>query len=145
MDKRLKQLYQSVILQHNKSPYHYQINEAAPHQIEAYNPLCGDQFKLYLDIQEGKVHQASFHGFGCAISKSATSVLIKQIEGKSIAEIQELCATYRTVTDPAIKEITTKEEELLAFEAAKAFPERLKCATLSWEALEAFFSEKREV
>ena len=142
MDQRLKKLYQSVILKHNKEPHNYQINETAPHRIEAYNPLCGDQFQIYLEIQDGIISNISFHGFGCAISKSATSVLVKQIEGKKIEEVQQLCATYRTVTDPAIEQATTQEEELLAFEAAKAFPERLKCATLSWEAVEEFFKYK---
>ena len=141
MNQKLKKLYQSVILKHNKEPYQYQVNEEATHQIEAYNPLCGDQFNIYLDLQEGKVIQASFHGFGCAISKSATSVLIKHLEGKSIEEIKQLCATYRTVTDPDIQQANTTNEELLAFEAAKAFPERLKCATLSWEAIEDFLKK----
>lgn len=138
MDDRLKKLYQSVILQHNKEPYNYQVNETAAHQIEAYNPLCGDQFNIYLDVQEGIIQKVSFHGFGCAISKSATSVLIKQMEGKSIAAVQKLCMAFQTVTNPDIDQINTTDEELLAFEAAKAFPERLKCATLSWEAVEEF-------
>lgn len=138
MDDRLKKLYQSVILKHNKEPHNYYINKSASHRIEAYNPLCGDQFELYLNIADGKIANASFHGFGCAISKSATSVLVKQIEGKSLEEVQELCAAYQTVTNPTIKEVSTADEELLAFEAAKAFPERLKCATLSWKAVEDF-------
>jgi len=141
MNDRLKKLYQSVILKHNKEPHNYHINEEATHQIEAYNPLCGDQFKIYLDIEEGIVKNVSFHGFGCAISKSATSVLVKQIEGKNIEEVQQLYSAYQTVTNPDIEKTTTKDEELLAFEAAKAFPERLKCATLSWEAIEEWIIE----
>jgi len=135
MNDRLKKLYQSVILKHNKDPHNYHINEEATHQIEAYNPLCGDQFKIYLDLEEGIIKNVSFHGFGCAISKSATSVLVKQLEGKSIEEVQQLHIAYQSVTNPATEKVLTTDEELLAFEAAKAFPERLKCATLSWEAV----------
>jgi len=138
MDDRLKKLYQSVILKHNKEPHNYHINDSAAHRIEAYNPLCGDQFDLYFTISEGKITDVSFHGFGCAISKSATSVLVKQLEGKTIDAILQLCKDYQTVTNPEITQPTTDDEELLAFEAAKAFPERLKCATLSWEAIEEF-------
>ncbi len=145
MDSRLKKLYQTVILKHNKEPYNYYTNDNAAHRIEAYNPLCGDQFDLYFNISEGKMTDVSFHGFGCAISKSATSVLVKQLEGKTIEAILQLCKEYQTVTNPEITRPTTNDEELLAFEAAKAFPERLKCATLSWEALEEWINNELRI
>ena len=141
MNDKLKKLYQSVILKHSKEPYQYQENEEAEYQIEAYNPLCGDRFKIYADIKEGKLIHVSFHGYGCAISKAATSVLVKQFDQKSIEEALSLCATYKKITTPQSEEPTINNQELEAFEAARNFPGRLKCATLSWEKMEKFLTE----
>ncbi len=143
MKEKLKQLYKTVILKHNKIPYHYQKNLSATHQIEAYNPLCGDQFNLYLDLQNGYIKQIHFHGYGCAISKASTSVLVKNLENKSIEEALKLCEIFKQVTGPSeaqIKDIKIKELE--AFEAAKDFPSRLACATLSWEAIKEYLDKE---
>ncbi len=145
MKEKLKQLYKTVILKHNKTPYNYQKNPSAVHQIEAYNPLCGDQFKLYMDVVDGKIVQAHFHGYGCAISKASTSVLVKNLEKKSIEEALELCRIFKQLTDPneePTKHIEIKEFE--AFEAAKDFPSRLSCATLSWEAIKEYLDKEQE-
>ena len=143
MKGKLKELYQSVILQHNKVPYHYEKKTDAVQQIEAYNPLCGDRFDIYIEMEQEQIKQIYFHGFGCAISKAATSVLAKHLENKSISEALALCATYHEITNP--ESVTTKniviEEELEAFEAAKHFPGRITCATLSWEAVEDFLKK----
>lgn len=145
MKEKLKQLYKSVILTHNKTPYHYEKKLSATHQIEAYNPLCGDQFNLYLDLEHGKIKDIYFHGYGCAISKASTSVLVKNLENKSIEEALELCTVFKQLTDP--NEEQTKDieiKELEAFEAAKDFPSRLSCATLSWEAIKEYLYKELE-
>jgi len=135
MKERLKQLYKSVILAHSKAPYNYKKVEGQE-QIEAYNPLCGDRFVLYLTIKDGIISELHFHGHGCAISKASTSVLVKHLEHKTLEEALILCTNFEQVT-----QISTDtpaeilEEEFEAFEAAKDFPGRLKCATLSWEAI----------
>ena len=90
----LAQLYDAVILQHNRVPCHYEKRQTAQHIVEAYNPLCGDKFKLYLDIENGRVQQATFHGYGCAISKAATSVLMEKIQNRSIQDVNLLLKTY---------------------------------------------------
>ncbi len=143
MTEKLKQLYKSVILKHNKTPYHYEKQPAAAHNIEAYNPLCGDQFNLYLDLENGLIKDIHFHGYGCAISKASTSVLVKNLENKSIEEALELCRIFKELTDPS--EAPTKDveiKELEAFEAAKDFPSRLSCATLSWEAIKIYLEKE---
>lgn len=139
MKERLKQLYKSVILAHSKAPYNYQKVENQQ-EIDAYNPLCGDRFTLYLELKEDRIESLHFHGYGCAISKASTSVLVKHLEHKTIEEALALCANFEqiTQTDTATPAVIL-EEDFEAFEAAKDFPGRLKCARLSWEAI------KREI
>ncbi len=135
MDEQLRILYQKFILEHNKNPYHYEKQADAAIVLEAYNPMCGDQFKLYLTIEADRVVTAHFHGYGCAISKASTSILIKRIEGKSLAEVQQLIQDYMAMLH---NDQAAPDEELQAFAAAKAFPGRMDCATLSWQELKTY-------
>ncbi len=141
MNDRLKQLYQSVILKHSKEPVHFEKNEAATYVLEAYNPLCGDKFQLFFELQDGKVSQLSFHGYGCAISKASASVLVKKIEGRPAEECLALCREFLASLQGE-EEPESTDEELAAFTAARAFPGRMKCATLSWEEMSAFLEEE---
>jgi len=139
-------LYHPIILQHNSQPYHYEKREDATHIFEAYNQLCGDQFKLYLTVDaEGIIQEAYFHGYGCAISKASTSVLVSLIEGKSREQVKILLNTYyHSVLPPekrpeeGLSNIPPKEFE--AFAVAQKYPSRIKCATLSWDELSYFLS-----
>ena len=133
MDERLKKLYQEVILVHNKEPYHFEKKEGAGLALNAYNPICGDKFQLFLSVEGEQIKEIYFHGYGCAISKSATSVLSQSLEGKSLGEIQELISLYFKALDGEITEETPAEFE--AFSAAQAFPGRKQCASLSWDEL----------
>ena len=139
MEQELNELYSPIILDHNQHPRHYQKRPEAGLILDAYNSLCGDKFKLYLDVQEDRVVAASFSGYGCAVSKAATSVLMEKIQGKTWEEVQVLVQDYLKAikTDQG----STKDEELLAFAAAKKFPGRLKCAVLSWEAVAEYLKE----
>lgn len=137
MSKDPKQLYQEVILRHSNAPFHFEKWEEAPIVIEAYNPLCGDQFRLFLELEEGRVKRVSFHGYGCAISKASTSILVEKILGMSVEEIRRLTKEFYKIVRPDGGELNAgADEELAAFAAARHFPARLQCATLSWEALE---------
>ncbi len=138
MNDRLKQLYQSVILKHSKEPVHFEKQETATHILEAYNPLCGDKFQLFFELQEGKLSRLSFHGYGCAISKASASVLVKKLEGLPVQEAQSLCREFLALLQAEDEKAETSDEELAAFTAARAFPGRMKCATLSWEEMEKF-------
>ena len=143
-ENTLAQLYDDVILQHNREPYHYEKRLTAQHILEAYNPLCGDKFKLFLDIEDEKVQKATFHGYGCAISKAATSVLVKKIQNMPIEAVLELIKTYfdglnRENTGGGQKQWTV---EMKAFLAVRQFPERLTCATLSWETVKTFIQKQ---
>ena len=139
MDEKLKQLYQGVILKHSQSPINYEKREDADIKIEAYNPLCGDQFKLFLETEGDVVKSIHFHGYGCAISKASTSILVKKVEGKSIDEVQQLLKEYFDMFE---NDEAHPDEELDAFAAAKSFPGRMQCATLSWESLQKWLIGK---
>ena len=140
MNDKLKQLYKTVILKHNNEPFHYEKKEDATHQLEAYNPLCGDRFNLFLGVKNGIIESIYFHGYGCAISKASTSVLAKSLEGQTIEQALALCDEFQQVVSP--KTTTGNEkEEFEAFAAAKDFPGRLQCATLSWESITLFLKD----
>ena len=130
MKKEIKNLYHPVILEHNKKPYLFEKMEDADIVLEAYNEVCGDQFKIYLKMDGEQIEQVSFHGYGCAVSKASTSVLVKNIEGKKLSELKEMMESFLGIFND---NTSNTNEEMLAFQVAKDFSGRLKCATLSWE------------
>lgn len=143
MNERLKSLYKTVILEHNKTPFFYEKNENATYVLKAYNQICGDRFELYFDLKEGVIENLTFHGFGCAISKASSSVLTKNLIGKTLEEALLLGQQFLSVTDENSLNVGGKlEEEFEAFSAAKDFPGRLKCATLAWDEMIKFLEEK---
>jgi nitrogen fixation protein NifU and related proteins len=141
---KLSELYKGVILEHNGTPQYFEKRPTAQHVIEAYNPLCGDKFKLFLDIENGTITKATFHGYGCAISKAATSVLLVNLQEKTIEQAVNQIDTYFSVLD-AKNGIYTEgslfDENINAFKAVQQFPERMTCATLSWQAAKDFFHQ----
>jgi nitrogen fixation protein NifU and related proteins len=139
MENPLSELYDEVILQHNRSPFNFEKRPTAQHILDAYNPLCGDKFKLFLDIEDGVITQASFHGYGCAISKAATSVLIQRILGETMDSVPNVLKSYFEALDTEGAKKTDLDADFKAFSAVRHFPERKTCATLSWEAAQTFF------
>mgnify|MGYP001180935783 CR=1 FL=1 len=140
--EQLNELYHPLILEHNQHPRHYEKHPEAAVILDAYNSLCGDKFKLYLDIKAGRVEQAFFSGYGCAVSKAATSVLMDKIQGKTLEEVKTLLNEYFTTTKTDQDLSGVSDPDLLAFAAAKKFPGRLKCAVLAWEAMEEFLQQR---
>ena len=139
MTNDLKSLYQTIILRHNKEPEGYEKKEDTEYILQAYNPICGDRFTLYFNIIDQRIEDLVFHGFGCAISKASTSVLVKHLKGKTLEEVRPLIeAYYATVKG----EHPEAPKDFTAFAAAKAFPGRMKCATLSWDTLKEFLNEQ---
>ncbi|HFB99555.1 MAG TPA: SUF system NifU family Fe-S cluster assembly protein [Phaeodactylibacter sp.] len=140
MSKKLTDLYKGIILSENKNPFHYEKMEDASHVLEAYNSFCGDHFFIYIKEENGKITAASFHGYGCAISKASTSILVQKMIGKELKELKFLCQQYFSVVRGG-DDIENAPEVFFAFQAAKDFPTRIKCATLSWEELEKFLEK----
>lgn len=141
---KLNDLYQEVILDHNKRPRNYQKLEQATGYAHGVNPLCGDDFEIYLVREGDRISRIGFQGQGCAISKASASLMTTAIEGKTLKEAQALKDHFiRLLTESAPgEEARQGVGKLKFFEGVKQFPIRVKCATLSWRALEEALKEK---
>ena len=133
----LRELYQDVILEHSKAPRNYRQLATANHKAEGYNPLCGDHFTLYLDLKGDSIHDISFQGSGCAISKASASIMTDSLKGKTIAEADAMFeGVHRMLTVEGSDEATTDGlGKLAVLSGVREFPTRVKCASLSWHAL----------
>ena len=133
----LEELYQEVILDHNRNPRNYKIIEPCDCQSHAYNPLCGDDVTVYLKMQGRKIEDVGFQGKGCAISKSSASMMTAKIKHKSVDEILALKNQFVLLVTGEV--VPDERDELLGnlkiFEGVKQFPLRVKCATMVWHAL----------
>ncbi len=135
MSTDLDELYQSVILDHNASPRNFKKLDDATTQAEGRNPLCGDVYQVWLKLDGDRIADASFQGQGCAISKASASLMTQTIKGKTVAEAKELFDQFHSlVTGGTSGKLPGK---LAVFQGVKAFPIRVKCATLSWHAMKA--------
>lgn len=132
----LRELYQEVILDHNKSPRNCRAMEAPDRQAEGYNPLCGDRLTLYITLDGDVITDVSFEGSGCAISTASASMLTEAVKGKTLAEAeQQFKAFHRLTTEGDMDEATLGK--LTIFAGVQEFPMRVKCATLSWHTLKS--------
>jgi len=142
MDKKLSAVYHGIIMEHNNNPVHYEKATDHDYDLNAYNPLCGDHFHLFLDIQSDMVKNARFHGYGCAISKASTSILVQSIIGKPVSDLSRIIKEFKQIfEDHNESGNETSIDDFLAFKPVNQFPSRIKCATLSWDELEKFLSE----
>jgi len=142
----LRDLYQDVILEHSKAPRNYHELKTANHKAEGYNPLCGDRFTIYLDIQDDSIHDIGFQGSGCATSKASASMMTQIVKGKSRAEVETLFDRFhKLVTGQSANGNQYQLGKLTVFSGVSEFPVRVKCATLAWHTLRAAFEGKEEV
>ena len=133
----LDELYQSLILDHNRSPRNFGVLEGADRHAEGYNPLCGDQIRVEVKLEGDRVADIKFTGNGCAISKASASLMTTAVKGKTVAEASALFDGFHgMVTGAAVLADPKKSLGKLAiFEGVAEFPVRVKCATLAWHAL----------
>ncbi len=142
---KLDDLYQEVILDHNRRPRNFKKLEDANAYAHGHNPLCGDDYFLYLVIDEGgMIKKVGFEGDGCAISKSSASMMTAAVEGKSVKEAGAAKDNFiRLLTDNTGSDtVRATAGKLRIFEGVKQFPVRVKCATLIWRTLEEALSAK---
>ena len=142
----LRELYQEVILEHSRAPRNYRELTTANHKAEGYNPLCGDHFSVYLDLEGDSIRDISFQGSGCAISMASASMMTQSVKGKTRAEAESLCHRLQqlvTGQSPADGN-QTELGKLAVFSGVSEFPVRVKCATLSWHTLQAAMQGKQE-
>ncbi|HEV8525472.1 MAG TPA: SUF system NifU family Fe-S cluster assembly protein [Terriglobales bacterium] len=133
----LRDLYQDIILEHSKRPRNYRALEAANRTVEGYNPLCGDHFTVYLDVEGDHIRDISFQGSGCAISKASASMMTQVVKGKRMQETEELFEKFHHVVTGENGADSNELGKLAAFAGVSEFPVRVKCATLAWHALRA--------
>lgn len=135
----LSELYQQVILDHNKKPRNFHKMEAANRKAEGYNPLCGDQLTVYMELDGDQVKDVSFEGSGCAISKAAASMMTQSIKGKTRAEAEMLFDEFHRMVMGELDQETEPNHlgRLTIFSGVRDFPARVKCATLSWHTMHA--------
>lgn len=131
------ELYQSIILDHNRRPRNFGEMADADRRIEGRNPLCGDELTLWVRVDEGRIADLSFVGRGCAISRAAASMMTTAVKGKTQAEADALFDRFHELV-LGKRQATTSDPELGAlavFSGVSRFPVRVKCASLPWHAL----------
>jgi nitrogen fixation NifU-like protein len=147
MDTELRELYQQVILDHNKSPRNFKKLENANYTAEGYNPLCGDKINLYLIVEDGLVKDVGFQGSGCAISKASASLMSSVVKGKTKKEAEEIFAKFHDLVTGKLTDIDSIEElgKLAVFAGVRDFPARVKCASLAWHTLISAFKDEHHI
>ena len=143
----LRDLYQEVILDHNKNPKNYHAMDDATHRAEGHNPLCGDQVEIFIKVEDNKVVDISFQGHGCAISKAASSVMTTLLKGKTLQEVHETFDKYQHLITADMNEPVDIDEfgQLAVFAGVREFPMRVKCASLSWHTLISALDNDNEI
>jgi nitrogen fixation NifU-like protein len=133
----LRELYQQVVLDHNRAPRNFRTIDDATRTAEGTNPLCGDQITLYLVLDDDVITDVSFQGSGCAISQASASLMTAAVKGKARTEAEALFhAFHAMVTGGPDDEPDTKTlGKLAALGGVRQFPARVKCANLAWHTL----------
>jgi len=142
----LRELYQEIILEHNKAPRNYRKLATANHRAEGYNPLCGDHFTVYLDLEGDSIRDISFQGSGCAISKASASLMTQSVKGKTTEEAGRVFDQFHKLVTGQSPANGNRAElgKLAVFSGVSEFPVRVKCATLAWHTLHAAMQGKPE-
>ena len=134
----LRELYQQIILDHNRAPRNFKEVERANRVADGDNPLCGDKFKLYLRLDNDVIEDIGFQGSGCAISKASASLMTSAVKGRTVREAEEIFGEFhRMITGSEIGADRKALGKLAVFSGVREFPARVKCASLSWHTLKA--------
>ncbi len=142
----LDDLYQQVILDHNKNPRNYGVLDGSSHDAEGHNPLCGDRCRVFLKVNSGRVEEITFEGEGCAISRSAASVMTEAVKGHTPEEIEALFKDYQDMVMGRDEGADSSDAlgKLSVFAGVREFPIRIKCAVLAWHTLQAALANEGE-
>ena len=141
----LRELYQQVILDHNKNPRNYHEMADASRKVEGYNPLCGDHYTIFVRLDGETIADVSFTGSGCAISKASASVMSSTVKGKRTEEAESLFDTFHKLVTGDMSGLSAADlGRLAAFSGVSEFPARVKCATLAWHTLRTAIDGQEE-
>lgn len=142
----LRELYQDIIVDHNRQPRNFRRMEDADRTAEGFNPLCGDKLTLYVKLDGETISDVSFQGSGCAISVASASLLTERLKGMKVAEAEELFEQMIPLLTGKLPESESREKfrKLAALEGVKEYPSRVKCASLCWHTLDAALKNTAE-
>jgi len=145
MMAELEELYQEVILDHNKSPRNFRVIENADRKAEGFNPLCGDHVTVYLRLRDGQIEDISFQGSGCAISKASASIMTAELKGKKESDAEELFdKVHKMLTGDGV-DGGQSLGKLTVLSGVSKFPARVKCASLAWHTMNSALKGGSEV
>jgi nitrogen fixation NifU-like protein len=140
----LQDLYQEVILDHNRRPRNFRALVAGQ-KAEGFNPLCGDRITVYLTVDNGVITDVAFQGSGCAISKASASLMTESVKGKTVAEAQALFERFQQMITAPAEAPVDNLGKLTVLAGVRQFPVRVKCASLAWHTLRAAVDARGDV
>ncbi len=140
----LRDLYQEVILDHSKTPRNFRAPHTITHEADGRNPLCGDTFKVSVEVEDGRIKDIGFEGHGCAISTASASMMTECVKGKTLEEGRNLFEWFHRLltVPPTVGAPAGPLGKLAVFSGVREFPVRVKCATLAWHTLNAALERK---
>ncbi len=142
----LRDLYQEVILDHNKHPHNFGELSDADRHADGFNPLCGDKLVVYVNLDADTITDVRFEGSGCAISKASASLMTDSVKGKTLVEARELFDRFlNLVTDGDVADDDQTLGKLAVFAGVRDYPARVKCASLAWHTLRAAVEDRHDV
>ena len=142
----LRDLYQEVILDHNKPPHNFGELNGADRHADGFNPLCGDKLVVYVNLEGDTSTDVRFDGSGCAISQASASLMTDSVKGKTLAEVRELFDRFlNLVTDEDGEDDDRALGKLTVFAGVRDYPARVKCASLAWHTLRAAVEDRHDV
>jgi nitrogen fixation NifU-like protein len=142
----LRELYQEVILDHNRKPRNFREIDGADRHADGYNPLCGDKIAVYVNVEGNTITDVSFLGSGCAISKASASLMTDAVTGKTLPEARALFEQFhRMVTDSDSSVDSASLGKLAVFAGVRDYPTRVKCASLAWHTLRSACDDAHEL
>lgn len=137
MSMELRELYQEIIIEHNRNPHNHYAMDDATATANGFNPLCGDKLTLYLKIADGVITELSFVGCGCAISQASASLMTDALRGKTLADAEQMFERFHALLTADGESDWTSLDRLAVLAGVKAYPARVKCATLAWHTFHA--------
>jgi len=142
----LRELYQDVILDHNRNPQNFGKPEDSNRRADGHNPLCGDKITVYLTVEDDRIEDVHFDGVGCAISTASASLMTEALKGKPLGEVAELFEVFHELVMGNAEASLDGPDigKLIAFQGVSEYPMRVKCATLCWHTLNAAIENKQD-
>jgi nitrogen fixation NifU-like protein len=142
----IREIYQEVILDHNRNPRNYFKLKGANRSAKGDNPLCGDKITVFILLQDDVIREISFQGDGCALSRASASLMTDSVKGKTIEEVKRLFENFHDlVTGAKNGSVDTELGKLAVFSGVSEFPVRVKCASLAWHTLRAALDDKKDI